>query len=63
MPKPAPIVDQAVANSPGLGLLGLALVVAALGLIILGTHTAASLLRGLDQGAVDQLSTERPQAE
>jgi hypothetical protein len=46
-----PIVDEAVKRSPGLGVAGLALVIAALGLAVLGARYVSSTLRGLDQQA------------
>ena len=63
MTKPEPVVDQAVSKGAVIGPLGLLLVIAALGLIILGARHAASLIRSLDQDVSTGLPDEPPRSE
>jgi len=54
-----PIVDKAVTRSVVLGPIGLLVVIAALGLIILGAHSTANMIRGLDQSVTPGISVEQ----
>ena len=56
-----PTVDQAVTRSAALGPIGLLLVIAALGLMILGARSTASLIRGLDQTVGSDIAVEQPE--
>lgn len=49
MTEERPLVDRTVAKTPVLGPLGLLLVLAVIGLVILGARSISSLMRGLDQ--------------
>jgi hypothetical protein len=60
MPRHAPLVDRTVAKSPVIGVAGLLLALAAIGLVILAARSGGNLLRGLDQSAIDRIAAEPP---
>jgi len=59
MPAPPP-VDRAVSGSLLLSPLGIVVLIAALGLFILGSRHVGGLIRGLDQGAAAAIPAEPP---
>jgi hypothetical protein len=57
-----PVVDAATARTTRLGPVAVLIVIAALGLVLLGARTVSTLLRGLDQDTTVPLRAESPQS-
>lgn len=58
MTKPRPPVDRVVEESSLIGPWGWLLIVAGLGIVIVGSRSVAKVFRGLDQSATQHLPSE-----